>query len=259
MVLSPCPDRLARVQDTIAQALREDHLDPDVAHKLAGKLNFITASVFGHCGRALLRPVYGRAHETFGKSDGSHHWNSALRAALASLRKILDNVQPRTLPLSIHQPIAIVYTDAFFTPVVHSAPLNGWGFVVRIDDQVFYAHGSVPQFVIDKYCRSKAFIYFLEMVAHLIPLLVLRALAPQLVIAYVDNQAGLQALKKGYGKQPTTNCFIAVLTRIVCELQYLTHYEWVPSEQNISDPISRADFTLAHLHGWTHVPCDLNS
>lgn len=190
---------------------------------------FVTCSAFGHCGRALLRPVYGRAQATVTDKE-VHHLNSALRASLTSLLQFLED---------LHQPVAVVYSDAFYTPVAGGGQRNGWGFVTRINDQVFYSHGTVPAMVLNRFCLSKAFMYFLEMTAHLIPLLVLRDSLPNFVVAYMDNQAGLQVLKKGYGKDAVTNAFLAVLTKMFVVLEFSVRYEWVPSDQNISDPISR--------------------
>eukprot|EP00438_Fugacium_kawagutii_P022609 Skav212147 [mRNA] locus=scaffold1323:326999:328327:- [translate_table: standard] len=250
ITVSPCLDRLKKLTDVIDTALADDILIPDVAHRLAGKLSFVTSTIFGHCGRALLRPLYGRAHEQFTSASQAHHLNTALRASLISLKRLLADIRPRRVPLSIHQPVAVVYSDAFYTPGSHDDSTNGWGYIVRFNDQVFYSNGTVPQFVLKAFCRSKAYIYFLEMVAHLLPLIVLRKILPPMLVAYIDNQPGLRALHKGYTKDIITNGFFAVATNLVAALQYLVHYEWVPSFQNISDPISRGDISLARQHGW---------
>eukprot|EP00438_Fugacium_kawagutii_P035819 Skav235285 [mRNA] locus=scaffold874:522184:536384:- [translate_table: standard] len=250
ITISPCPERLQKLTHVIDKALADDILIPDVAHRLAGKLSFVTSTIFGHCGRALLRPLYGRAHEQFTSANHMHHLNTALRASLVSLRKLLADLRPRQIPLSIHQPVAVVYSDAFYTPGSMLASTNGWGYIVRYNDQVFYSNGTVPDFVLRAFCKSKAYIYFLEMLAHLLPLVVLRGILPPMVVAYIDNQPGLQALHKGYTKDLVTNGFFALTTNLTSTLGYLIHHEWVPSFQNISDPISRGDLSLAHQHGW---------
>eukprot|EP00438_Fugacium_kawagutii_P019768 Skav203658 [mRNA] locus=scaffold2755:65268:66686:- [translate_table: standard] len=259
VTVSPCPERLRKLVDTISRALREDVLTPDVAHRLAGKLTFVTATSFGNHGRALLRPLYGRAHEQFTSASQVHHLNTALRASLQALLRVLASIQPRQIPLSVHQPVAVVYSDAFYTPTSRLMSKNGWGYIVRFNDQVFYCNGTVPTFVLEAFCKSKAYIYFLEMVAHLLPLLILRSVLPPMVTAYIDNQPGLQALNKGYTKDLVTNCFFSVTTNLIADLRYMVHYEWVASHQNISDPISRSDISLALQHGWIRSYTSLDS
>lgn len=155
--------------------------------------------------------------------------------------------------------VAVIYSDAYYNPSTSTTPAsNGWGFVAKVEDHVFFAHGAVPDYILSLYCQSKAYIYFLEMVAHVIPILLLRHLLPHLVVAYVDNQAGMQALGKGYGKDPRVNSFISFVTKVLADLHVLVHYEWVPSNQNISDPISRKDFQLAIQHQWERVRSPLD-
>ncbi|CAE7487597.1 rlmN1, partial [Symbiodinium sp. CCMP2592] len=58
--LSPAPDRLSKVIATIQRALDSDTLEPEVAQRLAGKLNFLQTTLFGQVGSAALRPLYSR-------------------------------------------------------------------------------------------------------------------------------------------------------------------------------------------------------
>ena len=44
-------------------------LSSDLAHRLAGKLVFLTSTLFGQLGKAALQPLYARAH---GLSEGDH-------------------------------------------------------------------------------------------------------------------------------------------------------------------------------------------
>ena len=47
VTLSPTPERVRRIMAQITQALQNDAMKPDEAHKLAGRLSFLTRAVFG--------------------------------------------------------------------------------------------------------------------------------------------------------------------------------------------------------------------
>ncbi|CAE7931305.1 unnamed protein product, partial [Symbiodinium necroappetens] len=113
VVLQPTPARLQKVLTTIDTALAENELAPDVASRLAGCLNFVTQSTFGAVGKAALQPVYSRAHDAAAASNTS--LSMGLRAALLSLRHLLANIQPKTVPfVDDGMPQAIIYADAFY-------------------------------------------------------------------------------------------------------------------------------------------------
>ena len=84
-----------------------------------------------------------------------------LAAALKTLVNILPTTRPRFVPFNADQlTMAVLYADAFFTdgerrhkaghvpdgmnPSPHQRAANGWGYVLRIGDRVFYDHGVVP-------------------------------------------------------------------------------------------------------------------
>ena len=111
--LSPHPHRCHKLLSTMQTALAEDKLSQEEAHRLAGKMVFLTSTMFGQLGRAALQPLYSRAH---GLSDIAHRdqLNPPLRAALRTLMTLLKEVQPRVIPRSCTVPIIVIYTDAYF-------------------------------------------------------------------------------------------------------------------------------------------------
>ena len=64
----------------------------------------------------------------------------------------------------------------------------------------------------------KAFIYFLEAIAPLITLLLMKSRLAAYVILFVDNQAALAALQKGYGKDEHINNLVSVFWGLVSAL-----------------------------------------
>lgn len=105
VMVVPCPERVKKMVATLQRALDTDHLDPDTARRVTGKLNFIASTLFNNLGKALLRPLYGRAHETHTKESNLHHLNSGLRTAIHTLMSLLANIQPRAVPLRARQPV----------------------------------------------------------------------------------------------------------------------------------------------------------
>ena len=63
-------------------------------------------------------------------------------------------------------------------------------------------------------------------------------------MSYIDNQPGQSCLSKGYGRDPAINCVMSFLWCWFGRLQIYPHFEWVPSAQNIADPISRFRFDI---------------
>ena len=49
VVLTPCPQRVQRMCQDILTCLKTNHLDPDMARRMAGKCNFLTLRVAGTC------------------------------------------------------------------------------------------------------------------------------------------------------------------------------------------------------------------
>ena len=264
--LSPTERRRKKLLLAIDEALSSDQLAPHVAHRLAGKLAFLTQAIFGALGKAALKPIYARSADAAAASDD--RLSLGLRAALMALRGILRRVQPRFVPF---QPSssrrAVLYADAFFQEgdVVHKAGFvprsaqarpadrwaNGWGFVLVIDDEVFYSRGVVPAWFLRRFASRKAFIYVLEIVAQLLPLLAFGARLPSLWTAYIDNAAGQWALLKGYGKDDAVNGVLAAFWASAARHCWFPEFIRVPSKANISDAVSRDDLRQASAEGWS--------
>ncbi|CAE7666505.1 rlmN1 [Symbiodinium sp. CCMP2592] len=203
-----------RVVQALQQALAEDSLEPDVAQKLAGKLNFLQSTLFGQAGAAALRPLYARGHET--KHDASCGLKGALRCSMKFLIRLLTNFTPRWFPFN-HASIekAVVYADAFFQlgdakyglsdepPTTwHSRSScmchSGWGFIVRTTSGVRYGFGSVPAEVLSFFTSRKAFIYALEIMAQIVAAVSCHEILCPYWLGFCDNSAGKAALA-GFG------------------------------------------------------------
>ena len=89
----PHPDRVGEDhRDDPPMSVSRCMMSPELAQKLAGKIVFLTATVFGQLGRGLLAPLYGRAHH-LGPS-GKCSLTNALRVALHGVLQICQNMKP---------------------------------------------------------------------------------------------------------------------------------------------------------------------
>ena len=273
VILRPCPQRIAKISTVIQQALEQNHLGPDQAQRLCGKLVFLQTTSFGNVGQAALHSLYSRAAEA---SNLHGALTYALRASLMTLQSLLKDTKPRCLPVNPSYHSGVIYTDAFFSPgddnkkmKPQEAPMkwhpqmikdvdHGWGSVTTIQGTTFYNHGRAPTPLLKKYGKRKAFIYFLEMLAPVVLIASSHRELPRFLVMFIDNQAGLMAMTKGYGGDSSVNGMLTFFWALLADLNIYIHLEWVPSDLNIADPISRRDFSIAHHLGWRRVDPDLD-
>eukprot|EP00435_Cladocopium_sp_Y103_P061850 s2532_g23.t1 len=188
VVLSPHPNRCAKMIQALQRALDTNSLSPEEAQRLAGKMVFMGSTLFGQLGRAAMQPMYARAHG-IGDTKGTSQLNGPLRSAMRAICGLLRDIQPRVIPRTMSSPVIVVYTDAYFvmngqdfSPGSHQIPSqwkradcphfeNGWGYVIHFEGRTFFAYGRVPAWLIQRFCSRKAYIYFLEILAQLIAFL----------------------------------------------------------------------------------------
>ena len=268
VILRPCPQRVARLSQQIDQILQDEALDSTVAQKLAGKLVFLQSTCFGQMGRSLLMPIYARAHASHSPTE-HEGLNGPLKTALKALRHLLNHMPPRAIPLDPKEETTSLYTDAFFQlgdkmirPFDSEVPrtwqplqtrwlTNGWGFVLRTQNQTLCAHGEIPPSLLQPYSKRRAFIYVLELMAPIIAMVALHGHYNPYVILWIDNKAGLSALSKGYGRDPAVNNLLTFAWSFLAHFGMFLHCEWVASRHNLADGISRHDLTEASQGDWS--------
>ena len=185
--------------------------------------------------------------------------------------RVLDHLRPKVI-LARPAPAvyAVIYADAFFlegetrhkagaVPATarasRAAPAsNGWGFVVRLGDRVFFDHGVVDARTIAAVASHRAFIYLLEIVAQVMAQVALARFLPPAFVAVIDNEAGRFALANGYGRDSSVNGVLAAYWALAALQGWDPHFERVSSKANVSDAVSREDFSRADAEGWTRLP-----
>ena len=123
---SPGPERVQKLVDVLSECLQKGSCSGPLAAKLAGKLTFVCAWVFGKAGQALLKPLYRRQHS--GRT-GEAELPPALRVSFRLLVELLPALKPRFLPnvaRSVSMKVARLYADAFITMHGQHRCANRW-------------------------------------------------------------------------------------------------------------------------------------
>ena len=258
---APSPSRMRKISSFISRKLEEDRLTSADAAALAGKLTFMQTTMFGKVGRATIKPVYARQHQ----SHRCDKLDVPLRATLEVFPAILSSAPPRLVHLlRRRRRRTVVYADAFVQGGDDAKKRlkldelmdmrNGWGFVVIPPrEQPFYAYGSVPTDTLLASCPNRAYIYFLEAWAQILAVL---AAGPHLTdsfTSFVDNKASEYALIKGMGCTPILNHIIGAFWHIMANDGLSPWFERVTSAANIADAVSRFELDFARSQGWREV------
>jgi len=223
----------------IDEATTRDKLSPDTAAILAGKANFLASSMYGKVGRAALKAVYARQHQTEVAARAGNKITTQLRRALAALRHFILAAPPRTLSLGKKACRMLVYTDAFFTPKTDNKEAeNGWGCVLVTPDYTEYAMGTLPHQIVRQFSPTKAYIYFLECIAGILPLHLWHQLTGD-YIQFIDNEAAKHALVKGYSAVEPVNFLIDDYWQTCAARQCRPWLMRVTSAANPADDFSR--------------------
>ena len=122
-----------------------------------------------------------------------------------------------------------------------------------------FAHGSVPPHLLARFTARKAFIFLLEAIAQLLPLLMFPELLRGPFWAFVDNDAARHALAKGYSGNVAANALISTYWCAAAASGASPWFERVASKANLSDEVSRGEFAFARARGWRQVHFDLSA
>ena len=106
-------------------------------------------------------------------------------------------------------------------------------------------------------CQEGVHLRFSEIIAQVLPLTAFASFLPTL-LAFIDNQTGEAALKKGYEKDEAVNGVFTAFWALAVRQTWDPDFKRVSFEANISHAVSRADLQFAQepsaLAGATHVP-----
>ena len=266
--LAPDPPRMQRTCARILETLQENAIDPDEAAKLAGKIQFLSETLIGQAVKSCLMPLYRRAYRT-AKSRQScpMGWGTAFRHccstcwASSARRSSGSTTKPQPSSTPMHTSNRATGESASKMPSLVTLMLmpptstrtDGASWKKLPNGQTVYANGEIPADMVGALTSHRAFIYGLEILGQMIPLILLQNHLPETVWCWCDNTASESALRKGYGKDPKINSLLAALWNFLADIGVEPHWRRVCSSANISDGISRDDLTLAQEFNWTEV------
>ena len=239
-----------KVLAKLHHALQTNQLDRDSAGKLRGDLQWMYSQCAGHLGR-LAGQVF-TAHQ--GDSDPAL---TPLEARLLRLLcTLVQDFSPRDIPVvgQLALPI-VVYSDASFE--------NG---VLRLGWVIFAPNCTplggttvVPHQVVSSWKERSQQIFPGETLCALVlPLLYPTTLESHDLLWFVDNEAAVSTLIRGTTSELDVHliaqCSLVRLARLGCRLWL----EWIDSESNPSDGLSRAglDDEWTQHQGWSLMEFD---
>ena len=242
--LSPKEANITDISIEAADRLQAGVLTPAQASKLRGKAGWASSNLFARLGRVGLSALKDRQYWTEVKSFGIKH-GSHLEKALMFLRDVLPQVGPRSVPLWTRpvQP-TVIYSDAAWPSDWDGSkeikiPRIGW---------VIFTPG----------CRPKAFSmtvnrsitgHLLERRQQIMAMEAFAAIAaptvsPELfqdkeIIWFVDNESAVSSLIRGASRPEDVNHVAAVSTVTFAKLNSKVWFEWIDTESNPADGLSR--------------------
>ncbi|CAE7369278.1 unnamed protein product [Symbiodinium sp. CCMP2592] len=229
---------------------------PGQAAKLRGKLSWAASSVFGRCARGGQHALIQRQYQ-----DATSAIDPVLQRALEYLQTMLALIQPRTVMLRpVSTAVVVAYTDASWEPRDMTSP--GLGAVV-LGQEAECTLGFAAS-VADEILRA-----FLPRETQIAPLEALAVVQVFLccpekfrgrdVILFVDNTAVCSALVRGASTAADIAHLSSASHLLWIRLQCRVYVEWVPSDDNAADGLSRAGvrdhWSASQPWRSQHVPC----
>ena len=120
LTLAPKPGRLEKISALIHAVLQSGTCSPAQAATILGKCGFVGSQLQGRILRFADRPLIERQHS----KDPDVSVTDRLRACLSFILEAFARLQPKSIPLSMSEPVVVIYADAAFTP---GSPISGMG------------------------------------------------------------------------------------------------------------------------------------
>jgi len=221
-----------KVKESLDEVIRADYLPPGTASKLYGQVGFLNEGTFGKVGRAGLQRLNERQHER-----GITAIDSDLRSSLELILAVMKLRPKRTVWCVNRGGNRFVGASdaAQENPgrgsggfLVHFCPGSRLGAVVRCKPSMVLWSSSEKQ------------IAQLEMLQVIMALLCFPTeFKGKSGVWYIDNTASLFALCKGRSLSSDLDKMAAMVHGLLFAYQCTMYFEWVESEANWTDSISR--------------------
>ena len=229
--VQPKYSTVMKVQEKLESVLHDGTLSRDDAGKLRGDINWLFTMCMGHLGKIA------------GPALTNHQHGDALsltpvdRLQLQALHAAVRDFRPRDIPvLPDSAQVTRVYSDASFESDV-----------LRLGWVIFPSSGTplggttvVPQGIIATWQPRQQQIYPGETLAAVVaPLLDAAALQSKSVVWFIDNEAAAAALIRASTAEPDVLTMVQQAHLQFSRLQTRVWFEWVDTESNPADGLSR--------------------
>ena len=233
--IAPKPGLRQKIDSELADVVQQQELGPGRASKIKGQLGWSASSTAGRWGRLGLRVLSERQYSD--SSDTS--LDTRMVRMFFFIRLMLRVAPPRAVPVAgRNKAPAVLYSDAswsqtearmgwvVFFPDRHRKPE---GVTVKVSDQTLQCFSPRETQVFP--CEALAITHAL--LTHE------SDLESSDVIAFVDNEAACTAYIKGSSSSTDVDHLASIEHLVACRSSLRVWYEWVDSESNISDGLSR--------------------
>ena len=216
----------SKIIGRLDQALALKHLDRDTAGKLRGDLNWMFSHCAGNIGKfagPLLNTIQQEAPAILSKSQ---------QDTLHTLQHIVLFSSPLDVRVIGRPPVTTrIYSDASF----EDQELRlGW------NQRPFGGTCVVPQECLDGWIPRRQQIFPGETLCGLaVPWFHFDRLRHQDLLWFIDNEGACSALIRGASRQPDVHLIAQFSSLLLHSLGSRSWYEWVDTESNCSDGLSR--------------------
>ena len=235
MFIDVKPGLREALMEELDAILSQNHLSSGQASKLRGKFQWASSAMYGRCARGGQGPLVRRQYEA------TDDITPELARSLKFMRALLDVVGPRKICLSPNpRPPVVIYTDASWEPQDMAAP--GLGLVLLCPDaQPQGVACTIPKLVLEAFQERETQITPLEALAVLQASVVFAEHMEQRdVIWFCDNQVVCSALVRGSCASDDIASIVVLCHLLWASVSARVWVEWVPSEANVSDGLSRS-------------------
>lgn len=252
---SPHMHTRAKLKGLVDSARRTGRVTTSEAAAIVGQGQWLCSAVYGRCGAATLQPFVQRQHE-----DGITEWSEEMEHAWEMMQVLLAK---HVLDAGITVPVSgtreqptgdnlILLTDASFEwqrvgwwYMWWYVPCSIVGFLVydQRDGREYAATETVPLSYYEYLKRNlRSYIGRTEMAEMVAPFLSLPDLfRGRRVIHFGDNMGAVSACVNGYASKPDLARMVNYyhMCKVALDMDIWT--EWVPSDANIADWLTRLD------------------
>ena len=234
LLVRPKDAAVSQVVNGIGGAYREGALGKSAAAKLRGQSNWTGSFTAGKCGRIGLEVL--KVKQYVGPPALDHHDKEAL-LFLAAVT--LAQPERSSLVAGAREAPALLYTDASHEPEQGQPPRMGWVLFCKGQTPIG-GTVDIPLEVISSWMDRKTQIFAAEAFAPYAAIWNLRALLKgRDLVVFIDNEGAASAQIRGSSKVDDVGSIVQSTHWLLLELQCRMWVEWIDSNSNLSDGLSR--------------------